>query len=32
VALAMDAFAVAIATGVSLKDVSFRQTEVVPKN
>jgi len=26
VALAMDAFAVAIATGVSLKDVSFRQT------
>jgi putative Mn2+ efflux pump MntP len=26
VALAMDAFAVSIATGVSLKDVSFRQT------
>ncbi len=26
VALAMDAFAVAIATGVSLRDVSFRQT------
>ena len=26
VALAMDAFAVAIATGVILKDVSFRQT------
>jgi len=26
VALAMDAFAVAVATGVSLKDVSFRQT------
>lgn len=26
VALAMDAFAVAIATGVSLKDISFRQT------
>lgn len=26
VALAMDAFAVAIATGVSLKDVSYRQT------
>ena len=26
VALAMDAFAVAIATGVSLKQVSFRQT------
>jgi putative Mn2+ efflux pump MntP len=26
VALAMDAFAVAIATGVNLKDVSFRQT------
>ena len=27
----MDAFAVAIATGVSLKDVTFRQTEVVLK-